>query len=122
MHRPRRGNVAWRTYGLDGSCNSFSPLHYARIREQLRGHSNRYDLCFLQRVAPGITFPHPIRLSRAASPGFFDYLRWLAPRTELIVVDGSHFGVFAEHSRSMPPGLTHCPPDYELTGCANGKV
>lgn len=73
-------------------------------------------------MAQRLTYILPIRLSRSAVPEFFEYLGWLASRTELVVVDGSDCAVFAEHSRGMPPGLTHCAPDYDLRACANGKV
>lgn len=79
-------------------------------------------MCFVAHVAATITYVLPIRLSRAAGPEFFGYLRWLAARTELVVVDGSDLAVFAEHSRCMPPGATHCAPDTDLAACANGKV
>ncbi|TDC81135.1 glycosyltransferase family 2 protein [Micromonospora sp. KC606] len=50
-----------------------------------------------------------------------DYLRWLAARVEVIVVDGSPPEVFARHHRRWHPLVRHLPPDPSLSG-RNGKV
>ena len=73
-------------------------------------------------MAPAITCIVPIRMRRPADREMFEYLHWLGSRTELIVVDGSDPPIFAAHARAMPANASHCAPDYDLTGCANGKV
>ncbi|MDO3702012.1 glycosyltransferase [Micromonospora sp. C28SCA-DRY-2] len=50
-----------------------------------------------------------------------DYLRWLATRVEVTVVDGSAPEVFARHARAWRGLLRHVPPDPALRG-VNGKV
>ncbi|MEV4545386.1 glycosyltransferase [Micromonospora echinaurantiaca] len=50
-----------------------------------------------------------------------DYLRWLATRVEVTVVDGSAPEVFARHAHTWRGLLRHVPPDPALRG-VNGKV
>ncbi|WDZ84825.1 glycosyltransferase [Micromonospora cathayae] len=50
-----------------------------------------------------------------------DYLRWLAARVEVTVVDASPPGVFARHAAAWRGLVRHVPPDPALRG-TNGKV
>jgi hypothetical protein len=50
-----------------------------------------------------------------------DYLRWLASRVDLIVVDGSDPDGFAVHHERWGSSATHVPPDPSIR-CLNGKV
>ena len=54
----------------------------------------------------------PIRapVSQAASD-LADYIRWLAPRAEVIVVDGSPADVFALHAQAWGDVARHIPPE-----------
>jgi hypothetical protein len=52
---------------------------------------------------------------------FTDYLRWLAGRVEVIVVDASPPDVFAVHAVNWSSFTMHIPPDAHLR-IANGKV
>ncbi len=64
----------------------------------------------------------PIRRMDDSDPEqLTDYLRWLAARVEVIVVDGSPPEVFARHHRRWHPLVRHLPPDPSLSG-RNGKV
>ena len=49
------------------------------------------------------------------------YLRWLASRAEVIVVDGSAAEIFAEHHAGWSPIVRHIPVDSDLRG-RYGKV
>ncbi|MET7881053.1 glycosyltransferase [Micromonospora profundi] len=49
------------------------------------------------------------------------YLRWLAERVEVLVVDGSAPALFARHAAAWRGLVRHLPPDPALRG-ANGKV
>jgi hypothetical protein len=72
--------------------------------------------------ASGLSYVLPILRQPGADPReLTDYLRWLADRAEVIVVDGSDPAVFAEN-RSLWAGFAvHTPPDpVHRTG--NGKV
>jgi hypothetical protein len=69
-----------------------------------------------------LTYVLPIRSSRPADEELFAYLAWLAPRVQLIVVDGSDAEVFREHARGIGPAVEHCAPDSDLRDCLNGKV
>ena len=69
-----------------------------------------------------LTYVLPIRSSRPADEELLAYLAWLAPRVELIVVDGSDADVFRRHSRAIAPAAEHCAPDSDLRECLNGKV
>src|SRR4051794_37171264 len=50
-----------------------------------------------------------------------DYLRWLARRCQVVVVDGSSDDVFARHAERWSGWLTHLRVDVETPAC-NGKV
>jgi hypothetical protein len=50
-----------------------------------------------------------------------DYLRWLATRVDLVVVDGSDPAAFRAHHDRWPAAATHVPPDTDIA-CRNGKV
>ncbi len=64
----------------------------------------------------------PLRRWRAeADEELVAYLRWLAPRVQTIVVDGSHETVFAAHHQAFGSWVTHIPVDPRLTG-RHGKV
>nr|MDQ3958506.1 glycosyltransferase family 2 protein [Actinomycetota bacterium] len=49
------------------------------------------------------------------------YLRWLAGRAEVIVVDGSDAGAFERHGELWADAGIHVAPRPDLR-CANGKV
>jgi Glycosyl transferase family 2 len=63
-----------------------------------------------------------MRLSSAASEEVVAYARWLAPRVELIVVDGSEPIVFANYAQRFGGGIVHIAPDLDVRDCLNGKV
>lgn len=71
-----------------------------------------------------LSYVLPIRRARGGDlddlPG---YLRWLARRADVLVVDGSPPAAYAANGRSLAPiaGLRHMPPDPDLR-FANGKV
>jgi hypothetical protein len=68
------------------------------------------------------TYLLPIRRrASAADAEFTAYLRWVASRAELIVVDGSSPSVFAEHSQQWGEFSKHVPPAPHVN-CRNGKV
>lgn len=64
----------------------------------------------------------PIKSVHPAGDDFFFYLDWLAPRVELIVVDGSPSSVFEVHAARCGVGVRHLPVDPDVAGFANGKV
>ncbi|MFI6332369.1 glycosyltransferase [Micromonospora chersina] len=69
-----------------------------------------------------ITYVLPIRrLDTRDSDELTPYLRWLAARVEVIVVDGSPPPVFAHHRRLWGELVRHLPPEPGLRG-RNGKV
>ncbi len=71
-------------------------------------------------MRPGSSVPYvsyilPLRSSTPCTTSDLDaYLRWLAPRVELIVVDGSAPAVFAEHAAAWGGLGTHVAPAPEL--------
>jgi hypothetical protein len=70
-----------------------------------------------------LTYVLPIRISSPAAPEWIDYVRWLAERADVLVVDGSPAAVFADHARRLADsGATHLPPDRDLQHLINGKV
>lgn len=74
------------------------------------------------RESTGITYILPIRTaSPAATEELTGYLRWLAGRAEVIVVDGSPPEVFANHEAAWGDFTLHVPPDPDLR-TPNGKV
>jgi len=65
----------------------------------------------------------PIRISSPAAPEWIAYVRWLATRADVCVVDGSPAAVFADHARRLAlSGASHVPPDPDLSHLINGKV
>jgi len=71
------------------------------------------------------TYILPLRVDGESSPEWLDdlseYLTWLADRLEVLVVDGSPAGAFAQHHARWAGRVGHVPPDAEqLT--LNGKV
>ncbi|MEV0676033.1 glycosyltransferase [Actinosynnema sp. NPDC050436] len=50
-----------------------------------------------------------------------DYLRWLAERCQVVVVDGSPLPLFARHARRWPGRVTHLRV-HVVPGARNGKV
>jgi hypothetical protein len=65
--------------------------------------------------APHVSYILPLRSAVPCTSGDFDaYLRWLAPRVELIVVDGSAPEVFAEHAAAWGALGTHVAPAPDL--------
>ena len=68
------------------------------------------------------TYLLPIRRTTPADDDEFTaYLRWVAERAELIVVDASSAPVFAAHAARWAPFSRHMPPHADLA-CRNGKV
>ena len=64
----------------------------------------------------------PIRVATPVSDGeLSEYLRWLAQRVEVIVVDGSAPSVFAAHARMWGDVVHHLPPAADLA-TPMGKV
>jgi hypothetical protein len=75
-------------------------------------------------VIPPATYVLPIKrpdTDPALDPGFAAYLRSMAGRVEVVVVDGSSPRVFAAHERAWVPAVRHVRPDPRFA-CANGKV
>jgi hypothetical protein len=71
----------------------------------------------------GLSYILPIRAHSPAGDEWVSYLRWLAPRVELIVVDGSPAPLFAHHAERLAgTGLRHVVPDADVRGLINGKV
>ena len=71
------------------------------------------------------TYILPLRVDGESSPEWLDdlseYLTWLADRLEVLVVDGSPAGAFAQHHARWAGRVGHVPPDADqLT--LNGKV
>lgn len=72
--------------------------------------------------AGSLTYILPIKTAVANdSAEFTSYLRWLAQRSEVIVVDGSPTSVFAEHAAAWGTLVRHVPPDADLA-TPMGKV
>src|SRR5687767_3625777 len=64
----------------------------------------------------------PIRVPAAITDGDLpDYIRWLAERADVIVVDGSPASVFETHARSWGRYVRHVPPAPDLA-TPMGKV
>jgi hypothetical protein len=69
-----------------------------------------------------LTYVLPIKASAPQSNGELTaYLRWLAPRAEVIVVDGSAPEVFAAHAAAWSGVARHVPPAADLA-TPMGKV
>ena len=69
-----------------------------------------------------LTYIMPIRATAPQTTGDLgDYLRWVASRAEVIVVDGSDADVFAAHARAWGSVVRHVPPASELCS-PMGKV
>jgi hypothetical protein len=69
-----------------------------------------------------VTYILPIRGDGPATGGDLDdYMRWLAPRVELIVVDGSPPAVFAAHAAAWGAIVRHVAPAPDLV-TPMGKV
>src|SRR5256885_8260739 len=64
----------------------------------------------------------PMRLSAPADDELVAYLRWLGARLEVIVVDGSTDGIFADHAARFGDRIIHLAPDADVRHFANGKV
>jgi hypothetical protein len=70
----------------------------------------------------GLTYILPIKAAAPCIRGDLpDYLRWLAPRAETIVVDGSPPAVFAAHAAAWGNGVRHVRPAADLA-TPMGKV
>ncbi|GAB3213736.1 glycosyltransferase [Marinactinospora thermotolerans] len=72
--------------------------------------------------APALSYVLPLRWE--GDEGLAEltgYLRRIAARAEVLVVDGSPPEVFAAHARAWAGLVTHLRPDPDLR-CANGKV
>ncbi|MEA2461331.1 MAG: hypothetical protein QOH90_1508 [Actinomycetota bacterium] len=64
----------------------------------------------------------PLRSREDLSPGeFTDYLRWIAEKLEVVVVDASDEDVFSKHEAAWSDFVVHVRPDPHLR-CLNGKV
>jgi hypothetical protein len=69
-----------------------------------------------------LTYIMPIRAGAPQTAGdLADYLRWVASRAEVIVVDGSEADVFAAHARAWGSMVRHVAPAPELRS-PMGKV
>ena len=64
----------------------------------------------------------PIRTATNAPDELVAYVRALASRCEVIVVDGSPATVFASFGARCGPAVRHVRPDEDLRSLANGKV
>ena len=64
----------------------------------------------------------PIRIHTPAQDELISYVRDLASRCEVIVVDGSPRAVFASFASRCGTGVRHVRPDQDLRTLANGKV
>ena len=74
------------------------------------------------RDGDGLTYILPIRAAAPCTDGdLADYLRWLAPRAETIVVDGSPPAVFAAHAAAWGDHVRHVRPAADLV-TPMGKV
>ncbi|HVM13773.1 MAG TPA: glycosyltransferase family 2 protein [Egibacteraceae bacterium] len=73
------------------------------------------------RRAIQATYLLPLKVGQPAGADLGEYIRWLAPRMETIVVDNSDDRVFAEHARTWGSLVRHVRPD-PARACANGKV
>ena len=75
---------------------------------------------------PGLSYVLPLRRWREEPQDeLAAYLRRLAQRAEVIVVDGSDEVVFAAHARAFPPPVRHLPVDPDLrfrSGKVNGVI
>lgn len=72
--------------------------------------------------AEALTYILPIKASTPQDEGeLTTYLRWLAPRVEVIVVDGSAPDVFARHARVWGDAVRHVAPAPDLA-TPMGKV
>jgi hypothetical protein len=69
-----------------------------------------------------LSYVLPIRTSAGAGDEFFEYLRWLSSRVEVILVDGSPRSVFVLHAPRCGRGIIHVPVDADLSSFENGKV
>lgn len=75
-------------------------------------------------VAPrhAVTYIMPIRAERSLAGGELDgYLRWLASRAEVVVVDGSAPDVFSRHAAAWCDVVRHVAPAADLV-TPMGKV
>jgi hypothetical protein len=71
---------------------------------------------------PDISYVLPIKVAVSHAEGeLSEYLRWLGPRAEVIVVDGSEQGVFAAHAKAWGDVVRHVPPAPDLA-TPMGKV
>ena len=68
-----------------------------------------------------VSYILPIRVSTPADEQLGEYLRWLAARVEVIVVDGSPPPVFAAHALAWDDAVRHIPPADDLA-TPMGKV
>ncbi|MGI8671006.1 MAG: glycosyltransferase [Luteitalea sp.] len=72
-----------------------------------------------------MTYLVPIRSRRPVSEEFLAYLAYLmntAVLADVIVIDGSDHGVFADFAWRHPSGVRHVPVAPDLATLANGKV
>jgi hypothetical protein len=74
-------------------------------------------------VTGGISYVLPIRVRAGDGDltSLTEYLRWLAERAEVVVVDGSDGQAFADHHRAWRGFAVHARPAPDLR-CSNGKV
>ena len=74
------------------------------------------------RAPLAATYVLPLRSPEDVSAGLTGYLRWLASKVDLVVVDGSIPQVFAAHGRAWRGvGLRHVAPHADID-VLNGKV
>lgn len=67
------------------------------------------------------TYVLPVRSGTPIAHELRGYIRWLADRMEVVVVDASPSPVFDEHLRAWGDVVRHVRPDA-ARACANGKV
>jgi hypothetical protein len=71
---------------------------------------------------PDISYVLPIKVAVSHAEGeLSEYLRWLGPRAEVVVVDGSEESVFAAHAKAWGDVVRHVPPAPDLA-TPMGKV
>lgn len=129
VHRlPRRditrsADLLYRAYyPLPPHLHEESHSNFAATHIGTGGHAHRHSLCSDRRVT-ALSYVLPIRVSRPGDAEWWNYIRWLATRVELIIVDGSEPPVFAQHATGLAAtAALHLPPDEDLSRMANGKV
>ena len=117
--RPRR-HVTGCSHRCDGARHPAGPPIHAVDRSNFDAIA---AYVVLRKLLMSVSYVLPIRTPNPTDGEMTEYLSWLAPRVELIVVDGSSADVFSAHERRWAGiRLLHVAPDQALRGLANGKV